>query len=222
MGRRLRDGAAVKARKPDDEPAEKVAGEDDERTGRGPVVVLSVIGLVSAWRLVVSFPEVAYAVVGSLGTIGWQKTAAWRARRSSDEAEDQEEAEEPPDVGEALRRLVGDDNGVLLTVLRDDLGLSDTKDVKALLQTAGIPFKPVRTREGNGPAVHRDAIPAVSSPAPADSHGEGCCCRSGDNDNGNNADEQGPGEGIRVERTETGLVIYDLADTHRHHTVDHQ
>jgi hypothetical protein len=213
----------VKTRKPDDEPAEKVAGEDDETSGRGPVVVLSVIGLVSAWRLVVAFPEVAYVVTGSLSTIGWQKTAAWRARRSGNEAEDQDEAEsESPDVAAALRRLVGDDKGVLLTVLRDDLKLPDTKAVKALLEAAGIPWKPVNTRKGNGPAVHRDAIPPAPSPTVADSHGDGCCCRSHANGNSNNADGEGPGEGIRVKRTETGLVIYDLADTHRHHTVDHQ
>ncbi|MGW1267551.1 hypothetical protein [Streptomyces sp. NPDC002491] len=190
------------------EPSEETAGESDEPS-RSSAVVLLVVGSVTAWRIVVAFPEVAYVVVGILGTLGWQKGRAWQAGRRKDEVEQ-------PDVGAALRRLVRDDKGVLLTRLRDDLKLSDTKAVKALLEAEGIPWKPSRTREGNGPAVRREAIPPAPSPVAADLHGEGCCCRSGDNDNGNNGAGEGPGEGIRVERTDGGLVIYDLADNHRH------
>ncbi|MCX4575630.1 hypothetical protein OHB41_21040 [Streptomyces sp. NBC_01571] len=199
----------MKAQQPDEEPAEQAdetAGESDESSGRSRVVVLFVVGIVAAWRIVAAFPEVAYIVVGILGAVGWQKFTAWREGR---DAEGQAEAE-PPDVGEALRRLIRDDKGVLLTVLRDDLKLPDTKAVKALLEAAGIPWKPSRTREGNGPAVRREAIPPAPSPVADDSHGEGCCCRSGDNGNGNNADGEGPGEGIRVERTDSGYLIHDL------------
>ncbi|MFM9602697.1 hypothetical protein [Streptomyces turgidiscabies] len=196
----------------DDEPLEEQtdeeAGECDEPSGRGPLVALVVVGMLVAWRVVVVFPEVAYVVVGILGTVGWQKTRAWREGRSNDTEGHEEEAEQP-DVMEALRRLVGDDKGVLLTVLRDDLKLPDTKAVKALLEAEGIPWKASRTREGNGPAVRAEAIPPASSPV-ADPHGDGCCCRSGDNSNSNNAPAGGSEKGIRVERTDTGVTIYDL------------
>ncbi|MFG2963566.1 hypothetical protein ACGFZS_09780 [Streptomyces sp. NPDC048288] len=207
----------MKAR--DEQPAEPVevdqedAGEDDEQGGRAPVVVLSVLGLVGAWRLVVAVPEVAYVVVGSLGTIGVQKVRAWQAARG-DGADGEVEEAEPPDVGEALRRLVGDDKGVLLTVLRDDLKLPDTKAVKALLEAEDIPWKASRTRLGNGPAVRKEAIPAAPSPVVGHPHGDGCCCSSGDNNNGNNGDGEGPGERIRVERTDGGMRIIDLLETY--------
>lgn len=210
----------MKAREGADEPAEvdePTTGEDDASVGRGPAVVLSVIAAVGVWRTVVAFPEVAYVVVGSIGTVGVQKARARWGKRSGDGEEDQEEAA-PPDVAAALRRLVGDDKGVLLTVLRKDLGLKDTKAVKALLAEANIPWKASRTRAGNGPAVRREVIPPAPSPAVANPHGDGCCCRSGDNGNGNNAAGAGAGEGIRVERTDAGIVIYDLADKHRHTT----
>ncbi|MGQ4358549.1 hypothetical protein [Streptomyces sp. SAS_272] len=200
------------------EPSEDPAGESDEPS-RSSFVALVVVGSVTAWRIVVAFPEVAYVVVGVLGTVAWQKARAWQAGRRKDESEDQEEAEQP-DVAAALRRLVGDDKGVLLTRLQKDLGLPDTKAVKALLNEAGISWKPSRTREGNGPAVRKEAIPPAPSPVAADSHGDGCCCRSGGNGNGNNGTGEGPGEGIRVERTDGGLIIYDLADTHRRTSTD--
>lgn len=204
----------------------EAGGEDGpSRIAGGCVLlILAAIGVLVVKSVVTAAPYVAYFVAGILCTVGAQKARArWgRKRRQDDEGEDEAEDVAPPDVAGALRRLVGDDKGVLLTALRDDLELTDTKAVKGLLEDAGIPWKAVRTREGNGPAVHRDDIPPTPSPDVAASHGDGCCCRSDANNNSNNADEQGPGEGIRVQRTETGLVIYDLADTHRHHTVDHQ
>ncbi|ELP64129.1 hypothetical protein PV735_05370 [Streptomyces turgidiscabies] len=201
----------MKRRPEDDEPleeqTEEEAGEGDEPSGRGSLVALVVVGILVAWRIVVVFPEVAYVIVGILGTLGWQKLQAWREGRS-DIAGDEEEAAQP-DVVEALHRLVGDDKGVLLTVLRDDLKLPDTKAVKALLEAEGIPWKASRTREGNGPAVRAEAIPPVSSPA-VDPHGGGCCCRSGGNNNGNNGDGGRPEEGLRVDRTDTGLTIHKI------------
>ena len=196
------------------EAEEETAGESDEPSGRGPAVVLSVIALVGTWRTIVAFPELAYVVVGSIGTIGVQKARARWGKQGSGE-EDQEQAA-PPDVAEALRRLVGDDKGVLLTVLQKDLKLPNTKAVKLLLEAEGIPWKSGRTREGNGPSVRQEAIPPAPSSVAADVHGEACCCRSGDNSNGNNGAGEGAGEGIRVERTDAGIVIYDLADAHRH------
>lgn len=199
-------------REPADEPEveEGTAGEEDESTGgRASAVVLSALGAVAAWRAVVAFPELAYVVVGSIGTVGVQKA---RARWGNADGEDQEPEETvPPDVVGALHRLIGDDKGVLLTVLRDDLHLPDTKAVKALLEAEGIPWKASRTRKGNGPAVRKEAIPAAPSPVAGHPHGNGCCCRSGDNGNSNNDSGEGLGEGFRVERTDTDITIIDLA-----------
>ncbi|AMW11629.1 hypothetical protein A4E84_20305 [Streptomyces qaidamensis] len=198
----------------------KEAVEPGERAERIARLVLTLVAGLALWGVLAAFPYVAYVVVGVLATLGWQRSrAALRGRRSS-EGETAEDAP-PPDVGAALRRLVGDDNGVLLTRLRDDLKLPDTRAVKALLKAEGIPWKAGRTREGNGPSVRREAIPPAPSPPAAAPHGDGCCCRSGDNANSNNAPEGEPREGFRVVRIGTdGRIVYDLSDTHLHHPVD--
>uniref|UniRef100_UPI000AF2B757 hypothetical protein n=1 Tax=Streptomyces graminilatus TaxID=1464070 RepID=UPI000AF2B757 len=136
------------------------AGEPDRMSERTAKLILTVILLGAMWAIVVVLPETAYIVTGVLATLGWQKARTWREKHPTNYGQDEEEA--PPDVAEALRRLVGDDNGVLLTRLRDDLQLPNTKIVKTLLDHQRIPFKAVRTREGNGPAVHTKDIP----PAP--------------------------------------------------------
>lgn len=94
LGWRLRDGADVKPRA-SDEPSRST---------------LVVVGSVTTWRIIVAFPEVAYTVAGILGTVAWLKGRAWLAGRQDNAAEDQEEVE-PPDIGASLRRLVGDDKG---------------------------------------------------------------------------------------------------------------
>jgi hypothetical protein len=193
----------VKRRHEDVEPTEQAeeteetAGEEDDEPSRAAKLVVVVVFTVIVWRVVVALPMVAYVIVGILGTLGWQQLRARRAAR--DDASEAKKESEQPDVGEALRRLIRDDKGVLLTVLRDDLKLPDTKAVKSLLKAEGIPFKAGRTREGNGPSVRREDIPAAPSPVAPHSHGEGCCCRSGDNGNSNNGHGEGAGEGIRVE-----------------------
>ena len=190
---------------------DETAGEEcEESTGRMPMVILSVIGAVGTWRAVTTFPEVAYVVVGSLGTIGVLKVQAWRAGREDDEERQEQEETAPPDVAAALRRLVGDDKGVLLTALQKELRLPDTKAVKQLLDAEGIPWKAGRTRAGNGPSVRREDIPPAPSPAVDHSHGDGCCCRSGNNANSNNDGGEGGEEGFRVEHTDTGFTIHDL------------
>lgn len=212
-----------------DEPEDKIvedAGGEDEQPGRiaGALVMVILVGVaVLLMKAIVSVaPYVAYFVAGILVTVGVQKARARWGRRDDRQDQADEEAA-PPDVGAALRRLVSDDKGVLLTSLRDDLKLPDTKAVKALLKSAGIPWKAGRTREGNGPSVRREAIPPAPTPLAAESHGDGCCCRSGDNSNSNNGHGEGPEEGIRVERTDAGMRIFDLmeayfaqADKHRH------
>lgn len=201
---------------PEPEPQSTDPGERAERIAR---LVLTLVAGLALWGVLAAFPYVAYVVVGVLGTVAWQKGQARLQGRRTSEGETSEEAA-PPDVGEALRRLVGDDNGVLLTRLRDDLKLPDTKRVKQLLDEAGITYKAVRTSGGNGPGVHKSDIPAAPSPA-ADGHGDGCCCRSGDNANSDNTPQGEPREGFRVVRIGTdGRIVYDLSDTHLHHPVD--
>ncbi|GHA28767.1 hypothetical protein GCM10010372_30740 [Streptomyces tauricus] len=217
----------MKARKSDAEPSEPTEStepteadeetEDDEGSGRGPLIVLSAVIVVGAWRLVAVFPEVAYIVVGSIGTIGVQRISAWRTARAKGE---ETEVSEPstPDVGEALRRLVGDDNGVLLTRLQRDLKVVNTKAVKALLEDEGIEWKAgVRTGKGNGPGVHKNAIPPAPSPAD-DSHGDGCCCRSEANTNTNTPSPAPRGERSRVRRIRSARAIYNPNDNINRHT----
>lgn len=196
------------------EPSEQAAdaGESAGMSERTARLVLLAVVLLAMWGIVAVLPETAYTVVGVLGTLGVQRARAWREGRSHTDGE------EPPrpDVGAALRRLVGDDRGVLLTRLRDDLGVPDTKTVRALLDEAGVRVRAgVRTAGGNGPGVHADDIPAP--PPGAD---EGCCCRSDANANANNAAGEGAGEGLRVERIgQSGYIIRDPADLIRHHEV---
>ena len=195
------------------------AGEGDSPSRvAGGCVLLALAGLaaLAVKALVTAAPYVAYFVAGILCTLAVQRARARWGRRGTETADDAPEGEAPkPDIADALRQLVGDDAGVLLTRLRDHLQLPDTKAVKGLLDEAGIPWKAGRTREGNGPSVRREAIPPAPSPVVADGHGEGCCCRSGGNGNGDNGPDGGERSGIRVERRDGGLVIYDL--THQQH-----
>ena len=198
---------------PEAEPqASEVGDEPGGLSERAARLILLAVLLLAMWGIVAALPETAYVIVGVLGTIGAQRVRAWRtARRAKPAAEESER-----DVVAALNRLVGDDRGVLLTRLRDDLGAADTKPVRTLLDTAGIPVRAgVRTRAGNGPGVHTDDIP-TPPPTPV----EGCCCRSDANANTNSGAERGTEEGLRVERIgQSGYILRNPADTVRHHTV---
>ncbi|WP_145877516.1 hypothetical protein [Streptomyces sp. BK340] len=185
-----------------------------ERTAKVIVLLVAAGALVG---VVIAFPYIAYFVAGILACRGWDKARAWRAHRAETEpAEDDEEADEV-DIVEALQQL---GRSVLLTELRAEAGLPDTKTVKTLLGEAGIPWRAgVRTSAGNGPGVHQDDIPASSLVADGD-HGERCCCRSDANANTNNDCEEEPEEGLRVQRIGTdGYILYDPKDTVRHHRV---
>ncbi|MEV5007298.1 hypothetical protein [Streptomyces sp. NPDC055692] len=115
-----------------------------------------------------------------------------------------EAAEEPPAppspevVARTLHRLVGEGRGVLLTTLRQHLGLADTRAVREVLDWAGIRVRPgVRTAAGNGPGVHRqDFPPCPSSPDPA--QGGDVVAGQSANANANNA-ESGPQKGVGVD-----------------------
>lgn len=202
-----------------DATAKDAAGGEDAAPSRlaGGCVVLVLLGvLLLVLKVTVSTaPYVAYFVAGILAAVAWQKGRAWLRGCRDDEGEQPEDAP-TPDVGEALRRLVGEDRGVLLTRLRDDLKLPDTKRVKELLDDADITWKPVRTARGNGPGVHVQDIPTAPSPA-ADAHESGCCCRSGDNDNSDNAESAPTREGLRVRRIRSRTALYDPNNNVRRH-----
>lgn len=197
-------------------PAEQAddAGESGGMSERTARAILVAVLLLVMWGIVAALPETAYVIVGVLGTLAVQRARAWRAARRSDETNPWEPV--PPDISGALRRLVGDDRGVLLTVLRDDLQLPDTKAARTLLAEAGIRVRSgVRTSAGNGPGVHADDIPPAP-PLPD----EGCWCRSDANANTNNGSERGGREGLRVERIgQSGYILRDPADSVRRHTV---
>ncbi|WP_326728992.1 hypothetical protein [Streptomyces phaeochromogenes] len=195
---------------PETEAVEEVDDEPQGMSERTAGLLLAGVLLLAMWGIVAAVPQTAYVVVGILLCLGWQKGRARLGRRDDDTEEEPEAA--PPDVGEALRRLVGDDNGVLLTRLRDDLKLRDTKVVKALLDEAGITWKAVRAAGRNGPGVHVKDIPPAPSPA-ADTHGGGCCCRSGDNANSDNTPEGDGQKGTRVEPIgDGGRLVTEFVD----------
>ncbi|MER7967769.1 hypothetical protein ABTX35_01930 [Streptomyces sp. NPDC096080] len=202
--------------------ADETAEQPGRAAGYVALLVLAGIALLAIKVVVTVAPYTAYFAVGVLSCLAWQRGRRWITDRRS--SKDEQAPEVPaPDAGAALRRLVGDDNGVLLTRLRDELKLPDTKALKALLDADGIAWKAVRTKEGNGPGVHKANIPAALSPAPADSHEDGCCCRSGDNGNGDNSAGEGAQEGLRVVPIGIpGAVIHDPSDAVRHHPVARQ
>ncbi|MFC7909051.1 hypothetical protein [Streptomyces nigra] len=206
---------------PEPEAVEDAGGDDEQPSRIAGVLVVLVLGAVGVMVLkavVTAAPYVAYFVAGVLVTVGVQKARAWWGRRGTGDSDGEASGEaEQPDVGEALRRLVGDDKGVLLTTLRDDLKLPSTKAVKELLRAEGIPWKAGRTREGNGPSVRREAIPPAPTPPIADPHGGGCCCRSGDNDNSNSVPPPSPEEGSRVRHIRSAAALYNPNDNVRRH-----
>ncbi|WP_432041432.1 hypothetical protein [Streptomyces cadmiisoli] len=184
------------------------------------LLILSGAGILTLKAIVTAAPYVAYFVAGILVTLAWQKARACiRGRREGDG--EQTEPEPTPDVGEALRRLVADDNGVLLTRVRDDLKLPNTKRVKQLLDEAGVTWKAVRTSRGNGPGVHKNDIPPDPSPVVADAHAAGCCCRSSGNNNSDNGTDPSGREGLHVEPIGlAGSVLRQAADEKRHHQIN--
>lgn len=184
---------------------------DTNRLAGGCVLVVLAA---AAGGVVHQVPETGYFVAGLITTATIRKARGWAAGRRTDAEEPQPEPADELDVAEALRRLVGDDRGVLLTRLRDDLGLPDTRTVRNLLDAADIPIRAgVRTSAGNGPGVHRDDVPPLESP-----HQPRCLCRSDANTNTNNEPEPDPEKGLRVAPIgQAGAVVTDPAETQRRH-----
>ncbi|MEU4996567.1 hypothetical protein [Streptomyces sp. NPDC021622] len=193
-----------------DEPPSRIAGAF-------AVLVLGGAAVLVVRLVVTRVPYIAYFVAGVIACVVWQRARAWLTKRRGGDAEESEE-QEPPDVGEALRALGKGGNHVLLTALRKELGVDDTKAVRALLKTEKIRVRSgVRTPKGNGPGVHHEDIP----PAPPESnqaHGDGCCCRSANNTN--NVDEGPSQKGLRAEPIgQAGTLVHDPAEEIRHHEV---
>ena len=191
---------------PGEQPAPAAGpSEQSERVARAVIVS---VGVLAVYGIVVAFPYIAYFVAGIGACRGWQKTRGWLARRSH--ATEAGAAANQLDIAAALGSLLGDDRGVLLTALRDELKLPDTKAVKALLGQADIPWRAgVRTRAGNGPGVHRDDIAALS-PSPGDGPGGGVVAGEDANTNANNTPV--------VERRE-GMTIIRMPGERRHYAV---
>ncbi|MBU5946787.1 hypothetical protein [Streptomyces sp. PAM3C] len=187
------------------------SGEPGPGSERAARLVLAGVLLLAMWGIVAVLPETAYVVIGVLGTLGWLKTRAWiRRRRGDDDAgeNDQDEApvKKPETVPETLHRLAGPH--VFLADFATARGQS-TETARAVLEALGIRVRrAVRNGNHTGVGVHRDDIPPLprtpSSPP------------VGGVDQGQPTNQQG--QGIRVERTETGgYRIFDLSDVHRHH-----
>ncbi|MFF4900497.1 hypothetical protein [Streptomyces sp. NPDC001068] len=101
-------------------------------------------------------------------------------------------------ISGALHGLVGEGRGVLLTTLRQHLGLADTRAVREVLDEASIRVRSgVRTVAGNGPGVHLQDFPPPP-PSPDPSHGDGVVAGEGANANANNA-ESGPQKRLGVD-----------------------
>ena len=107
-----------------------------------------------------------------------------------------------------------------VAVLAADLGTTPER-VREALEKWDVPVEPVRLR-GRGSSTGVKGGPSVH-PALALRPEDVAVVAAGQtaNNNDNNAEEPTPEKGVRVERTQTGgYRIFDLADTHRHHTVD--
>ncbi|WP_075737525.1 hypothetical protein [Streptomyces acidiscabies] len=91
--------------------------------------------------------------------------------------------------------------------------------VRAALTEVGIPISGAVRMKGRpvavSPGVKREDFPPLPPLDQEGPPGGVLAC----NNNSNNSDGEGPREGLRVERTDAGITIYDLADTHRHHKI---
>ena len=183
-----------------------MAGESGGMSERTAKAVLVLVLLGAVWGIVAVWPEIAYVIVGIIGTCGWQKIRGWiRGRRGPDEEAAAGEQQAAEGVVETLHRIA--DPHVFLADFADARGLS--KDAaRAVLEALGMTVRrAVRNGKTTGVGVHRDDLPPL--PRPAEKGPVGGV------DQGQPTNQQA----VRVERTNGGLIIYDLADEHRHHRV---
>ncbi|MFD6024542.1 hypothetical protein [Streptomyces griseoluteus] len=104
-----------------------------------------------------------------------------------------------------------------LKPLAEHLGIT-TDAVRARAAEMGWPVKDVRMQGRSASAGLRwDELPPLP-PSPPFPGVVGAGQPTDDNDD--DTPEERPREGVRVVRHPTGVTIYDLADNHRHHTVN--
>jgi hypothetical protein len=103
-----------------------------------------------------------------------------------------------------------------ISALAEYLGAPANR-VRAALTEVGIPISGGVRMRGRpvavSPGVKRQDFPPLPPTGREDTPGGPLTS----NNNSNNSADEGPREGLRVERTHGGITIYDLADTHRHH-----
>lgn len=189
-----------------DEPTPAGEPEGSSRAAGGCVLL---VALGAAGGVVYAVPELGYTVAGALAVIGGRKARTWAAGRREHTDEPAADEQEPIDIVAALQQLGEGGQHVRLTQLQEAAGLPDTKAVRALLDEAGIPIRTgVRAGGKNGPGVHADDIP---TPLPKSGTPSVACVCAGHaaNTNANNDGEEGPEEGPRVVRTDTGAIYYD-------------
>lgn len=177
------------------------------RFGWGPVLGGSAVAVYAAvrYRTWIVWMLVAWCAAA------WMHTPAKASPPPSEKAREAPLEPDPQDVADLVRDLVGDDTGVLLTVLRQPLQAADTKAVRRLLDAAGIRVRPgVRTAAGNGPGVHRDDVPPPL-PAPGVPDVGAVTSTNTANTNANNT--------LRVKSQEGMTIISDPADRHRTHSL---
>lgn len=169
------------------------------------------VGIILVWLLAVGL-FTPREFLDQIATRIEKRIGIHRAVPSEANGEPVEEAlpqPDPQDVLDLVRDAIGSDRGALLTALRQPLRAADTRAVREALAEAGVPVREgVRTAAGNGPAVHRDDLPAppplLASPSP-----DGVAAGETANANTNN--------GLRVRSQEGMTIINDPADRRRTH-----
>lgn len=188
-------------------PETEEAGERRQMSERAAKAILALVAAGAVWGLVAAFPEIAYVIVGIMATLGWQKGRRRFAQHRQEPADEPGEKTELPEaeVIRALHFLAAPN--VFLSGLAAELCLS-VEATRAVLEALGIRVRrAVRVGDTTGVGVHKDDIPPLPHPSPETPVGAV--------DQGQPTNQHG----LRIERTDGGLIIYDLADTHRHQPI---
>lgn len=179
---------------------------------------LTVFVLAIIIGIAVAFPEAAYFTAGLFAASLYRKAMKWSAGRSGQRGEGEEEAGErsSEDLGESLWFLSEQGRySILLTAIRDDLKVKNTKVVRRLL--AEMPVKvteDVRTPDGKGPGVHKTDIPGPVGEYPSPTTGDPFSApvgagQSTDTDTDDTSSEGAQkGLSILIERPNDGMTIY--------------
>lgn len=195
---------------PDAEAEEtEPAGESGGMSERTARAILALVAGLAVWGLVAVFPEIAYVIVGILVTLAWQKGRNWVARRHGSEPGEGDTAAQAEErretVPETLHRLA--QPHAFLADFAEARHMS-TETARTVLEALGIRVRrAVRNGEKTGVGVHRDDIPPL--PQPLSDTPVGAV------DQGQPTNQQG----VRIEQTDGGFIVYDLTDPHRHHPV---